>query len=77
MKYGYLDHNLKLLRTDRKISAIRLSEELNMSINRIADIEYSKKRLIAIEPEEIKAIADYFDIPIDTLLNKKAYVAFE
>jgi hypothetical protein len=73
-----LIHNLRLLRTEKDKSATQLTLELNLNGARtITDIENCTTRKIAIQPEEIAEIARYFNIEVDTLLNKKAYVSFK
>jgi transcriptional regulator with XRE-family HTH domain len=73
-----LIHNLRLLRTAKNKSATQLTLELNLNGARtITDIENSTTRKVAIKPEEIAEIATYFNIDVDTLLNKKAYVVFK
>ncbi len=72
-----LPTNLRMLRAERNLTCVQLSHELNINDRRISDIEHSKSRHIAIRPDEIGEIAKYFNIDTETLLYKKAYVAFK
>ncbi len=64
---------LKELRTEKKITQLKLAMELNMSQNTISRYETGERQ--AGYAELIK-IADYFDVSIDYLLgrtDKKKY----
>lgn len=70
-----LSHNLRMLRMYYNKTAIQLSEDLRMHYNRIGDIEHP--RLIHIRDSEVVAIAEYFNVSVDALLNKRAEIIFQ
>lgn len=76
MRYNeLLAHNLRLLRTFHRISAVQLSEDLHMHTNRIGYMENPTN--INIKAEEIEAICNYFKVSYDDLLYKKAELVFK
>lgn len=70
-----LIHNLRLLRMEKHITATQLSYDLHLNSRRIGDIETNART--AIKEEEAIGIAKYFNITVETLIDKKAYVAFQ
>lgn len=68
-------YNLRMLRTEKKITARQLSLDLYHVDYRISEIE--KRSRIRITPQEINRIAQYFDVSIEDLLNKKAHIIFK
>lgn len=68
-------HNMRLLRLERRLSAQQLSFLLNFSLNRVTDLENSHKTKITIE--EMKAVADYFEVSVEDITLKKATITFK
>ncbi|MBO4990406.1 MAG: helix-turn-helix transcriptional regulator [Clostridia bacterium] len=58
---------LKLLREQRNISQVRLAMDLNLSQNSISRYETGQREA---DYKTLIAIADYFDVSIDYLLER-------
>jgi hypothetical protein len=59
----------------KSIKFSRLSIELCLSENRINDIVAGKP--IKIRPDEIDRIANFFQVPVDALIHKRAYLDYK
>jgi transcriptional regulator with XRE-family HTH domain len=69
-----LIHNIRLLRGVQNLSGKSLSLLLGLNKSRINNLELGQHRPTL---DEVQAIAKYFDVTIDDLLNKRAVVRFE
>ena len=58
---------LKELRTNRKISQVKLAMDLNLSQNSISRYETGEREA---DYDTLVAIADYFNISVDYLLGR-------
>ncbi len=59
---------LKELRTERKISQLKLALDLNMNQNSISRYENMEREA---DYETLIKFADYFDVSVDYLLGRK------
>lgn len=71
----YLADNIKMLCVANRIKQKDLSTEVGLNENRINDIVQGKK--IRVTDYEIESIANFFNITVDTLCYKKAYLEFK
>lgn len=75
-EYEIFRFNLRLLRASKQLSGIELARILKMKTGkRVIDLEYGR----ATQPkmEEVTLLSKHFDVPIDSLLYKKAKITFE
>lgn len=67
--------NLRILRAREDISGTELATKLNLKRGtRIIDLEYGRSASPSFE--ELNAIANYFRVTIDDLVNKEALISF-
>lgn len=58
-----------------KVTLKELSNKVSYSDYRVNDIVANKP--VRITDQEVEEIANYFQVPVDTLLNKKAHLEFK
>jgi len=75
MEVNNIGHNVRMLRTYYNLTATQLSIELNLVTARISEIE--KRKNIRIKPEETLELAQYFNVPVEDLIYKKAEIIFK
>lgn len=74
--YQRLRKNIRLLRVEHDISAADLTVALGWAGKRVHDIEDLGRR---INPrlDELEQLCAYFNVTIEDLFHKEAYVAFK
>jgi transcriptional regulator with XRE-family HTH domain len=61
-------HNLRLLRASKSISGVELSQELNMPIKRINDLEEGR---LPPKLDDLIKICSFYNISFDDILVRK------
>lgn len=75
MNREYLAHNIKVLCAYNQVKLKDLSTKVTYNEYRLADIVANKP--IRVTEQEVTDIANYFNIPVDSLLNKKVHLEFK